>query len=106
MDRRARWEEEMKGSASKFNNLKVRVAYGLAGLTLWAWFVELSEKALAPYRGIFCMAGKELLLAIPFGRIYEVVMASSGRGGAALTSVPLLTWMASVVHLIGCLWKA
>ena len=94
----------MKSSVNKVNNAKVRVGYGLAGLTLWAWLAELAEKALAPYHSVFCLAGKELLLNVPLGRICEI-LASTLRDGPALASTPGVAWMASVVHVVIYTWR-
>ena len=90
----------MRVSASRWTNIKVRLAYGFAGLTVWAGLAALAERALAPYHGVFCLAGKELLVNIPLPRLCELVLTGAINGGAALISVPWCSWMGSIAQLI------
>jgi len=96
----------MKSLEQRFNNAKLRVASGLMGLVLGAALAALVEKIILPWQGIICLAGKELLLAIPVTRICEMVLASCLKSGAAFASVPSLASAASVIHFVSAIWAS
>jgi len=87
------------------NDAKVRVGYGLAGLAIWGVVAGLVAEALFPYRSIVCLAGKELLLALPVGRLCEFVLASSVKGNAAFAILRLGEWTTVVLHTAGVLLR-
>ena len=85
--------------------VKVRVGYGLAGLAIWGAVAGLVTEALLPYRSIVCLAGKELLLALPVGRLCEFVLASSVKGNAVFAILRLGEWTTVVLHTAGVLLR-
>ena len=95
----------MKISADRFGNTKLRVASGLTGLAVGAMLATLAEQMILPYRGILCLAGRELLQAIPIGRLCEFVLASSLKAAGIFDSAPWLAKTASVIHLVSAIWK-
>ena len=95
----------MKSSADRFSNTKLRVASVLTGLTVGAMLATLAEQMILPYRGILCLAGRELLQAIPIGRLCEFVLASTLKAVGIFDSAPWLAKTASVIHLVSAIWK-
>jgi len=91
--------------AKRPNGTKVRVGYGLAGLALWGVVAGFVTEALVPYRSIVCFAGKELLLALPVGRLCEFVLAGTVKGNTVLVFLRLGEWTTAVLHTAGVLLR-